>query len=71
VAPEDRNQKQYLEKKQRLLLLDCVEAELREKVRVIESNPHWVMVVPYWATWPFELLLLPPPPRETPAGADC
>jgi UDPglucose--hexose-1-phosphate uridylyltransferase len=59
VAPEDRNQKQYYEKYQRLLLLDCVEAELRQKVRVIESNPHWVMVVPHWAMWPFELLLLP------------
>jgi UDPglucose--hexose-1-phosphate uridylyltransferase len=27
--------------------------------RVIEVNPHWVAVVPYWAVWPFELLLLP------------
>ena len=36
-----------------------LEAELERKTRVIESNPHWVMVVPYWAVWPFELLLLP------------
>ena len=41
------------------MLLDYVEEELRRQERVIESNPYWVMVVPYWAVWPFELLLLP------------
>lgn len=59
VAPEDRTQKQYLEQHRRQLLLDYVEAELQRPERVIESNLHWAMVVPYWAVWPFELLLLP------------
>ena len=59
VAPEERTQKQHLEQHRSLLLLDYVEEELRRQERVIESNPHWAMVVPYWAVWPFELLLLP------------
>jgi UDPglucose--hexose-1-phosphate uridylyltransferase len=59
VVPEDNRQKQYLAKHGRLLLLDYAEAELKQPIRVIESNPHWLMVVPYWAVWPFELLLLP------------
>jgi UDPglucose--hexose-1-phosphate uridylyltransferase len=59
VSPEDNCQKQYLAKKNRLLLLDYAEAELKQQIRVIESNPHWLMVVPYWAVWPFELLLMP------------
>ena len=59
VAPEERTQRQYREKYGNLLLLDYVEEELRRQERVIESNPHWAMVVPYWAVWPFELLLLP------------
>ena len=59
VAPEERTQKPYLEKHQRPLLLDYLETELQAKERIIESNPHWVMVVPFWAVWPFELLLLP------------
>lgn len=59
VTPEDCNQKQHFEKYQRPLLLDYLETELKLRERVIESNPHWVMVVPYWAVWPFELLLLP------------
>jgi UDPglucose--hexose-1-phosphate uridylyltransferase len=23
------------------------------------ENRHWIAVVPYWATWPFETLLMP------------
>lgn len=59
VAPELKTQKEYLARHGRLLLLDYAEAELKLGLRVIESNAHWVMVVPYWAVWPFELLLLP------------
>ena len=33
------------------------EAELQE--RVVCENTDWLVVVPYWATWPFETLLLP------------
>ncbi|KAI0318060.1 galactose-1-phosphate uridyl transferase [Amylostereum chailletii] len=27
--------------------------------RVVTKNDHWVALVPWWATWPFEILLLP------------
>jgi len=64
VAPEERTQKQYREQHRKLLLLDYVEEELRRRERVIESNQHWAMVVPYWAVWPFELLLLPRRPVQ-------
>ena len=47
VSPEDNCQKQYLAKHNRLLLLDYAEAELKQPIRGIESNPHWLMVVPY------------------------
>ncbi len=59
VAPEEARQKQYFQKHERLLLLDYLAAEWPRQERVIEVNSHWAMVVPYWATWPFELLLLP------------
>jgi UDPglucose--hexose-1-phosphate uridylyltransferase len=59
VAPEIETQKNYFAKNGRLLLLDYAEAELKLGLRVIESNEHWLTVVPYWAVWPFELLLLP------------
>ncbi len=58
-AKEEHHQKLYFRKYARPLLLDYVEAELGNETRVIEQNDYWVCVVPYWAIWPFELLLLP------------
>jgi UDPglucose--hexose-1-phosphate uridylyltransferase len=26
---------------------------------VVVTNEHWMVVVPFWATWPFETLVLP------------
>ncbi len=59
VAPEIVTQKEYLAKHGKPLLLDYAEAELKLGLRVIESNADWLVVVPYWAVWPFEYLLLP------------
>ncbi len=44
---------------ERPLLMEYLELELQEGERVVCSNEHFVAVVPFWAIWPFELLLLP------------
>ena len=46
------------------LLLDIV-AQESGGVRVVDEDAHWLALVPFWAVWPFELLLLPrhPAPR--------
>ena len=41
-----------------MLLLDYAERELTLE-RVVVANDAWVALVPYWATWPFETLVLP------------
>ena len=41
------------------LLEDYVNREIDNKERVVVSNDDWLVVVPYWAGWPFETLLLP------------
>ncbi len=41
------------------MLLDYAEREMEKQSRVVCSNDDWVVVVPYWAAWPFETLLLP------------
>ena len=56
---EDRQQRAYRDAHQRVLLMDYVELEMEKRVRIIEENDHWLGVVPYWAIWPFETLLLP------------
>jgi UDPglucose--hexose-1-phosphate uridylyltransferase len=59
-AQEDRQQRTYLQAHGSALLLDYLRLEeTRPEERVIVQNEHWVALVPYWATWPFELLLLP------------
>lgn len=58
-AQEDRQQRQYFERHGSPLLIDYVERELSTADRVIVENAHWVAVVPFWAVWPFEVLLLP------------
>lgn len=59
VAREDANQRGYLLAHARPLLLDYARAELERGERVVERNEHWLALVPYWATWPFELMILP------------
>ncbi|WP_275076747.1 UDP-glucose--hexose-1-phosphate uridylyltransferase [Providencia rettgeri] len=41
------------------LLMDYVNAERQDGSRIVVETEHWVALVPYWAAWPFETLLLP------------
>ncbi len=41
------------------LLVDYAEREIEQRERVVVANEHWVVVVPYWAYWPYETLVLP------------
>jgi UDPglucose--hexose-1-phosphate uridylyltransferase len=56
---EDRQQREWFRCHGRPLLEAVVEAELAAAERVVVQSAHWLAVVPYWATWPFETLLLP------------
>jgi UDPglucose--hexose-1-phosphate uridylyltransferase len=40
------------------LLCDYLALELRQKERLVCDNEHFVALVPFWAVWPFETLLL-------------
>lgn len=58
-AKEERCQRNYLEKHNKNLLLEYLKKEQEKKVRVVAENDEWLCVVPYWAIWPFEVLLAP------------
>ena len=49
----------YLDAEGRPLLLDYARAESESGARTVEENEDWIAVVPYWATWPYELLVMP------------
>jgi UDPglucose--hexose-1-phosphate uridylyltransferase len=54
----------------RRLLLDYV-AQEHAGERTVIQNDHWQVVVPYWATWPFETLLVPTAPASRLADLDA
>lgn len=58
-AAELLAQSEYLASHHRPLLLDYLELELKQKNRIVAENELWVALVPFWAIWPFEILLLP------------
>jgi UDPglucose--hexose-1-phosphate uridylyltransferase len=47
----------YQERNHKCLLCDYVDLERTSGERVVCENEHFVAVVPFWAIWPFELLL--------------
>ncbi|KAK9753675.1 Galactose-1-phosphate uridyl transferase, N-terminal domain [Popillia japonica] len=53
------NQRIYFEKYGRPMLMDYVEREQQKQERIVCENEEWVVVVPYWAIWPFETMVLP------------
>ena len=56
---EDREQRRYYYQHSSPLLLDYLDLELAQRERIVVENEHWLAVVPFWAVWPFETLLLP------------
>ncbi|WP_370977902.1 UDP-glucose--hexose-1-phosphate uridylyltransferase [Agaribacterium sp. ZY112] len=54
-----RNQMAYYKEHKSNLLLDYVEREVKSGERIVFANDYWVALVPFWAAWPFETLLLP------------
>jgi UDPglucose--hexose-1-phosphate uridylyltransferase len=58
-AKEQANQLAYLQSHPQPMLLDYLEIEQRQGERIIFQNDHFVCLVPFWAVWPFEVMLLP------------
>jgi UDPglucose--hexose-1-phosphate uridylyltransferase len=58
-AREDETQGRWLTEHGQNMLLAYAEAEATDGQRTVASNDHWIAVVPYWASWPYEILLLP------------
>jgi UDPglucose--hexose-1-phosphate uridylyltransferase len=58
-AKEEREQRAYFATHDEPMLLTYAAVEAAEGVRIVVANAHWLVVVPYWAVWPFETLVLP------------
>lgn len=59
AARELEQQSAYRAEHGRGLLRDYLARELDAQTRLVEETEHWVALVPFWAVWPFETLVLP------------
>jgi UDPglucose--hexose-1-phosphate uridylyltransferase len=70
AAREDTTQREHLRSTGRRLLADVAERE-RGGPRVVVERDGWLAIVPFWASWPYELLLLPTAPVQRLADLDA
>ncbi|WP_423819301.1 UDP-glucose--hexose-1-phosphate uridylyltransferase [Salinimicrobium sp. TIG7-5_MAKvit] len=59
VQKKTEHQKKYWERNKRSLLGDYLEQELKLEERIVVKNEHFVALVPYWAIWPYETMIIP------------
>ncbi|UYZ58209.1 UDP-glucose--hexose-1-phosphate uridylyltransferase [Hymenobacter latericus] len=57
-AKETVQQLAYYQQHGRTLLADYLGLELEKQERVVLENEHFVVLVPFWAVWPFETMLV-------------
>jgi len=58
LAKEVESFRAYHQKHSATLLSDYLAREAMDRQRVVCENEHFVVVVPFWAVWPFETLLI-------------
>ena len=63
-ARETERQAAWKKDKGSVLLLDYLKLEISNPERIIFENDTWAAVVPFWAVWPFETMLLPKAQRR-------
>ena len=58
IEKEQKHQENYFKNHNRTLLADYLEAEISKCERVICSNNSFIALVPFWAVWPFEAMII-------------
>lgn len=59
IVKKCASQEQYFRENNRPLLLDYLEKEMALKERIVYANEGFVVLVPFWAVWPFEAMIVP------------
>ncbi|RPD51536.1 UDP-glucose--hexose-1-phosphate uridylyltransferase [Paracnuella aquatica] len=58
IVKETREQEQYFAEHGRSLLTDYLQLEQNEGERMVIGNEHFAVVVPFWAVWPYETMII-------------
>lgn len=60
ISTKHRTQLEFYRKHDlKIMLLEYLNRELKCQERVVVENKDWAVLVPYWAVWPYETMLLP------------
>ena len=59
VEKKAKQQRKYYKKNKRSLLGDYLKQELEMQERVVFENDSFVVLIPFWAIWPFEAMIIP------------
>lgn len=59
VLKKDQTQKSYFNENKTSLLGSYLEQELQAKERILFENNSFAVLVPFWAVWPYETMIIP------------
>jgi UDPglucose--hexose-1-phosphate uridylyltransferase len=59
VVKKDQQQLNYFEANNKSLLNSYLKQEIAHKERIVFKNNHFAVLVPFWAIWPFETMIIP------------
>lgn len=59
ITKELRQFRKYFKKHNRSILQDYLKLELKLNERIVYQNESFVILIPYWAVWPYETLIIP------------
>jgi UDPglucose--hexose-1-phosphate uridylyltransferase len=58
LEKETNQQKKYYEIHRKSLLSDYVKIEIEKQERIVLEDKHFIVVVPFWAVWPYETMII-------------
>lgn len=59
VVKEQEQQRRYYSINNSVLLTDYLKLELEKRERIVYENDGFVVLVPFWAIWPYETMIIP------------
>ncbi|XP_018045821.1 PREDICTED: probable galactose-1-phosphate uridylyltransferase isoform X1 [Atta colombica] len=59
IRIKDEYLKDFYIRNKKPLLIDYMQKEILKRDRIVIENRDWIVVVPFWAVWPYETMILP------------
>jgi UDPglucose--hexose-1-phosphate uridylyltransferase len=70
ITKEDAAQRVYFNAHGSTLLADYLAEEQRRAERIVYANDHFTVIVPFWAIWPFETIVISNRPARSISDLD-